>query len=565
MGYWCVTVSEQHPTDSFESQDWRKSWTGITHRKLVWQKKSVKVGKSRVKSAKIIKIPASPRLMDVHEILTLADELVFTQTGKHLDNLQQDILRGACKGKKYSKIAEEFHCSEGHVKDVASELWKVLSQALGQEVNKFNFRATVERLNFSKNFLFNKVNKDLIYISKFSVCGDTVHYGEEKERPEKKGRERKSKSDKADRPLTHPSKKGDHAANSEEDKKSGLWETKTRFLEETRFWRFASFYGRTEEQNTLEQWIVKESTRLVALVGLSGIGKTTLAVQCVTQIQDKFDYIIWQSLRSSPPLKELLTNLLKSLSNQSESESPADTEDQLSLLMQSLQEYRCLLILDDGQMILSRGQLAGHYQPGYEEYGEFFRCLGEFYHHSCLLLLGWEPPAEIGQLEGENAPVRCYQLKGLSASSAGEFFREKELGDEETWPDLIHQYRGHPFWLKMVATTIADLFSGGVSEFLKYEALFLDDAFKQKLKQQIDRLSKVEKKVMLYLVTAEDSVTTSALVQELELSLSEILNAIKSLSRRSLIEKITQDQETVFTVQPVIQQYLTSQYSGNLA
>ena len=124
---------------------------------------------------------------------------------------------------------------------------------------------------------------------------------------------------------------------------------------------------------------------------------------------------------------------------------------------------------------------------------------------------------------------------------------------------MIHQYRGHPFWLKIVASTIRDLLSGRVSELLKYESLFLDESFKEKLDQQLSRLSDVEKKVMLYLVTAENSVTIASLVQESELSLSEILNAIQSLERRSLIEKNTQDQETLFTVQPVIQEYLLGQ------
>jgi DNA-binding transcriptional MocR family regulator len=72
----------------------------------------------------------------------------------------------------------------------------------------------------------------------------------------------------------------------------------------------------------------------------------------------------------------------------------------------------------------------------------------------------------------------------------------------------------------------------------------------------------VEKKVMLYLVTGENSVSIASLVQESELSLSEILNAMQSLERRSLIEKNTQDQETLFAVQPVIQEYLLGQDGG---
>ena len=106
--------------------------------------------------------------------------------------------------------------------------------------------------------------------------------------------------------------------------------------------------------------------------------------------------------------------------------------------------------------------------------------------------------------------------------------------------------------------------SGRVADLLKYETLFLEDSLKEKLDRQFDLLSNVEKKVIRYLGTAANSATIASLVQELEFSLSEILNAMQSLERRSLIEKIAQDQETLFAVQPVIKQYLQSKYPEKL-
>ena len=38
--------------------------------------------------------------MDIQEILNLADHLIFNKTGKHLEDLQQAILRGVFQGKK---------------------------------------------------------------------------------------------------------------------------------------------------------------------------------------------------------------------------------------------------------------------------------------------------------------------------------------------------------------------------------------------------------------------------------------------------------------------------------
>ncbi len=60
--------------------------------------------------------------MDIQEVLSFVDELVFIKTGKHLSDLQVAILREVWHGQKYFEIAEENYCSEGYIRNLASEL-----------------------------------------------------------------------------------------------------------------------------------------------------------------------------------------------------------------------------------------------------------------------------------------------------------------------------------------------------------------------------------------------------------------------------------------------------------
>ncbi len=469
--------------------------------------------------------------MDIEDALEFVDNLALTTTGKHLDSLQKAILRGTWNNQKYKEIAQHHNRSEKYVKEVGFKLWKLLSVALGEEqVSKANFRAKLENLQASN--IVSLVGNGCIHIG--NISADSSHSS------------KKLQSEPQDK-----DKFNEKTSNSEPKVHLDLRDAPEPNL----------FYNRTSELTTLKQWILENRTRLITIYGLSGIGKTALTLQLIPQIQHEFDYIIYRSLRNSPPLETLQTNLIQFLCRGG-APAPAPSEERATTgglpLLEYLRSSRCLIILDDVQTIFSSRQLAGHYQPGYENYGTFFKQLTESSHNSCLILLSWEKPREIAALEGENRPCKSLQLNGLGAEAA-EIFREKRLAEEEKWSQLIDLYRGNPLWLNIVATMIQDLFGGSVSEFLSYDTLFLGD-LESLLHQKCDRLTELEKQVICWLASEAAPVEISKISANLQLSPSTLLQAVQSLGRRLLIEKVKQGEKTLFTLQPVLMEYVKNQF-----
>ncbi len=81
--------------------------------------------------------------MDAEAVLAWIDTLALRQTGQRLNDLQRTIVQKVWQGKKYVEIAAIYGCTEGHVKDVASDLWKFLSSQLGERITKSNCRSTL--------------------------------------------------------------------------------------------------------------------------------------------------------------------------------------------------------------------------------------------------------------------------------------------------------------------------------------------------------------------------------------------------------------------------------------
>ncbi|NEP61424.1 MAG: AAA family ATPase, partial [Symploca sp. SIO2G7] len=79
--------------------------------------------------------------MGIDSAIEYTDSLLYEKTGQHLSDLQCCILQQVWGGKTYRAIAAVAGYSEGHVKDVASQLWRLLSEALGERITKGNYRS----------------------------------------------------------------------------------------------------------------------------------------------------------------------------------------------------------------------------------------------------------------------------------------------------------------------------------------------------------------------------------------------------------------------------------------
>jgi hypothetical protein len=330
----------------------------------------------------------------------------------------------------------------------------------------------------------------------------------------------------------------------------------------------SSFYGRSEELRQLEQWIVQDHCKVVALLGMGGIGKTTLAVMLADQIQEQFECLIWRSLKSAPPMQALLGSLIEFLSQGQETLSSQNIQQGISQLLNYLRQKRCLVVLDEAEAIFrsSEGKFRprhGHYQEGYEGYGELLRRVGGDRHQSCLLLTSREKPEEIGAFEGQSLPVRSLQLRGLQVEDAKEIFKAKGFsGSENGLPELIDLYGGNPLALKVITTMIHEVFNGNVAHFLKQNTLVLGDRLRTLLKQQVNRLSDLEKEVVYWLMIEREPVSLSRVGANLLIPppRSQLLEALASLERRSLIEQVMEASETLFTLQPLVMKYAIEEF-----
>lgn len=464
--------------------------------------------------------------MEFDRVFQVLDAAIFVKAQRHLKDVEKFVLWGSWQGQTYEQMAEasNYRYTPSYLKQgVGPRLWRLISEALEEEICKTNFRTALERLVLKETLLTQGQNRE---------------------------------------------------AELKQYQDWGVVESQ--------------FYGRTEELATLQGWLVNNSLgetftglfqasccSLVALLGVEGIGKTALAAQLVHQVSAQFEYVIWRSLKPAPLLLVLLTELLQVLSHQKVKLNLLSVEYCITQLLEHLRNSRCLIVLDNAEVLLRRGDSAGCYQEGYEGYSELFQRVGETRHQSCLVVISREKLRELAILAEKTSCVRLLKLGGLKVAQGRAIFESKGnfSGSELEWRVLIQHYGGNPLALKIVASEILFLVDGNISEVVEWlkQGAFVFDDIRNLLDRQFERLSQLEKEIMYWLALEPQPVTFQRLQVNFrdKISFSKVLENLASLERRFLIEKAplgAKAQKTAhavptrtmgFTLQPMVMEYMT--------
>ncbi|MBW4661368.1 MAG: NACHT domain-containing protein [Drouetiella hepatica Uher 2000/2452] len=314
------------------------------------------------------------------------------------------------------------------------------------------------------------------------------------------------------------------------------------------------FYGRTEELAALTQ----SDRQVRLLLGMGGMGKTAIADQFVRKTRAEFEFVVWRSLRHAPTLSAILRDMLQDLLG-NVNKLPITVRELTGLLIETLQQYRCLLVLDHANAVLtSRLPPEGNQdqQESNEAYEEFLQIMAAVPHRSCLLLTSREHPKVLGVLTETQAQV--LQLTGLSTTEIQQIFQEQGdfAGSLEAWRSLIDYYGGNPLMLRQVATRIQTYFDGNISDYLKdlgtHNLVF--GGLRDLLSSQLSRLSALERSLISHLALQPDWISVQQLRQTAPSSIGQpyLLELLDSLIHRSLLDH----QGACFKLQPVVAAYV---------
>lgn len=336
-------------------------------------------------------------------------------------------------------------------------------------------------------------------------------------------------------------------------------------------------FGREAELATMHDWLVRDRAKLVWVFGIGGVGKTTLAAAATTAATEQFDVIYWRSLLNAPPVEEVVRSAVQALSRNRIVEMPASFDEQLALLLDLLRRQRCLFVLDNLESLLQPNESSA-YRQGYDRYNQLIDTLARSRHNSCLVITSREQPAEMARLNGSPG-VHVLRLAGLSSDAGREMLAAYQLGrgsgqsatDAST---LVRRYSGNPLALKLVAQTVQEVFMGSIGDFLAADASIFDDV-RTVLDNQFERLSSLQREIMMWLAIEREAISMSALREQLVHTPPprELLEALQGLQRRSLLEQELGDASAhashppntfagamAFTLQNVIMEYVTDRW-----
>lgn len=263
-------------------------------------------------------------------------------------------------------------------------------------------------------------------------------------------------------------------------------------------------FGRQSDVEKIGELFNKGKNAL-ALIGIEGVGKSTVASKYVDQLSKNCDYkgIYWRKIDQDTDITDIVRSFFTIIGKPEVVSGQCKVLDLLNLFFKELNSEPYFLVLDNFQMLMD--EKTGKIKSGFSNLlDDAIECDSK----SRFLFTCWECPIS----ENGRKPM-CYPIFGLDEENALHLLQHRGVeGTDIELREAVKNAGGHPFSLILLAQLIVQEKEITIQKALADNSLWKGEVAKNILDKIFNKFSEKDRELLQYVSIFREPIPVNAIV-----------------------------------------------------